>query len=196
MRRGVPFLRSDSDRTTTSLRLSMQTSFNNWIPFCGCASVEQQEQLEPNGKRDKYIFRASYNPIMHFSAQWVHDPDTDFNILRFGQSEWNSLKKYLLKEFYVLTKWNSREDKTNWTSYIYYDPEDESGVLFTFRMEEAKKSSLDIKLEMFNKNIQYEIIDADTKKSFLANGSKLAEGLTVTHEQARTAGLFYIMPVI
>jgi alpha-galactosidase len=33
LRRGIPMLRSDSDRTTTALRLSMTCSFNKWIPF-------------------------------------------------------------------------------------------------------------------------------------------------------------------
>jgi alpha-galactosidase len=37
MRRGIPLLRSDYDRTTTGIRLSMTSAFNKWIPFCGAS---------------------------------------------------------------------------------------------------------------------------------------------------------------
>ncbi len=71
LRRGIPLLRSDADRTTTALRLSMGTAFNRWVPFHGASCVEQNEQLALNGRRDVYILRASYNPILNLNAQWV-----------------------------------------------------------------------------------------------------------------------------
>jgi len=192
MRRGVPFLRSDSDRTTTALRLSMQTGFNKWIPFCGCASTEQEGQLDPDGRRDVYIFRASYNPVFIIGAQWVHDPGTDFDMLRFGQCEWNALKGYLLKEYYVLTKWNGPADTSNWTSYMYYDPEKDSGVLFAFRMETAEAESCTVKLKMLDSERSYTVRNADTGETVTRGGRELAEGFTVTHAQPRSAALFWI----
>jgi len=192
MRRGVPFLRSDSDRTTTALRLSMQTGFNKWIPFCGCASTEQEGQLDPDGRRDPYIFRASYNPVFIIGAQWVQDPDTDFDMLRFGQAEWNSLKDYLLKEYYVLTKWNDANDRTNWTSYMYYDPEKDGGVLFAFRMEEAEAESCTVKLNMLEPDHDYTITNADTGETIRRGGRELAEGFAITQPQPRSAALFRI----
>ena len=46
LRRSIPVMRSDSDRTTSSLRLSMTASFNRWVPFCGASTKESREQLD------------------------------------------------------------------------------------------------------------------------------------------------------
>jgi len=192
MRRGVPLLRSDSDRTTTSLRLSMTTSFNKWIPFNGAASVEQEHQLAADGKRDKYIFRASYGAILHVSAQWVQDPNTDFDMLRFGVNEWNSVKDYMLKDFYVLTPWKPEGDRKNWTSYIYYDPETDSGVLFGFRMEECEKPSCTVALSMLNAEKEYEFIDADKGLIGCFNGEDLINGYKLEQNNPRSASLIFI----
>ena len=192
MRRGVPLLRSDSDRTTTSLRLSMTSSFNKWIPLCGAASVEQNEQLAADGKRDVYIFRASYTPIFHVSAQWVQDSDTDFDMIRFGINEWDSVKEFLLKDFYVLTEWKPESDKTGWTSYIYYDREADKGVLFGFRMEDCDISSLTVKLKMLDAKKNYELKDADKGVIGCFNGGDLINGYTLEHDKPRSASIIFI----
>jgi alpha-galactosidase len=192
MRRGIPLLRSDSDRTTTSLRLSMTTSFQKWIPCCGAASVEQSEQLAADGRRDVYIFRASYTPIFHLSAQWVQDPATDFDMLRFGMSEWNSVKEFLLKDFYVLTPWKPEADKTGWTSYMYYDPEAQRGALFAFRMEECEIPSLTVKLPMLSPGKEYELRDADKGALGRFMGSDLINGYTIAHDSPRSASLIFV----
>jgi len=192
MRRGVPLLRSDSDRTTTSLRLSMTTSFNKWIPFCGAASVEQDQQLAADGKRDKYIFRASYGAVLNVSAQWVQYPDTDFDMLRFGISEWDSVKEFLLKDYYVLTPWKPESDRTEWTSYIYYDPETDKGVLFGFRMEDCDMPSCAVNLSMLNAEKDYELRDADNGVIGCFKGSDLINGYTLEHDKPRSSSLIFI----
>ena len=192
MRRGVPLLRSDSDRTTTALRLSMTTSFNKWIPFCGASTVEQEHELAPDGKRDPYIFRASYNPIFNISAQWVQDPDTDFDMIRFGINEWDKVKDFMLADFYVLTPWKPKEDKTSWTNYIYFDREKNSGVLFAFRMEDCAENSSVVKLPMLNPECVYKLTDADKGEIGSFKGGDLINGYKITHENPRSAGLIYI----
>lgn len=195
LRRGIPVMRSDADRTTTALRLSMGTAFNRWVPFHGAACVEQETELAVDGKRDVYIFRASYNPILNLSAQWVQDPNTDFELIRFGLREWGTVKDYLLKDFYLLTPWNEPGDKTHWTSYIYFDPEKDSGVMFAFRMEEAAECSCTHQLTMLNPEQIYELSDADNGVMERFKGSELAKGYTVTHPQPRSAALIAIAPV-
>ena len=193
LRRGIPLMRSDADRTTTALRLSMGTAFNRWVPFNGAgACVEQGGQLGVNGKRDVYIFRASYNPILNLSAQWVQDPKTDFEMIRFGLREWETVKDYLLKDFYLLTPWRLPTDKMHWTSYVYFDPEKDSGVLFAFRMEEAAERSYSHQLTMLNPERTYELRDAEKGVLGTFKGSELAKGFTVTHGQPRSAALIYI----
>ena len=194
MRRGIPLLRSDSDRTTTSLRLSMTTSFSNWIPCCGAASVEQNEQLAADGKRDVYIFRASYTPVFHLSAQWVQDPNTDFDMLRFGLNEWKSVKDFLLKDFYVLTKWKPESDKTDWTSYVYHDPETDSGVLFAFCMEDCVIPEFNAVLFMLEADNTYELRDADSGVIGRFSGGELLKGYKIKGGP-RSASLIFITKI-
>ncbi|MCL2518318.1 MAG: alpha-galactosidase [Oscillospiraceae bacterium] len=189
MRRGVPLLRSDSDRTTTSLRLSMTSSFNKWIPFCGALTTEQNYQLAADGKRDPYIYRASYLPVFNITAQWVQDPDTDFDMVRFGVNEWNSVKEFLLKDFYVLTEWKPENDRTGWTSFMFYDPETDKGVLFAFRMEDCGIPSFTAKLSMLDEGKDYELRDADKGIiGYIKGGNEI----TVNHENPRSASLIFI----
>ena len=148
-----------------------------------------------DGKRDLYIFRASYNPILNLSAQWVQDPNTDFEMIRFGLREWETVKDYLLQDFYLLTPWNGPQDTTQWTSYLYFDPEKDSGVLFVFRQEEALECSRSLRLTMLNPEHTYALRDADTGGVGSFKGSALATGYTVTHPQPRSASLIYIAPV-
>ena len=195
LRRGIPLMRSDADRTTTALRLSMGTAFNRWVPFHGAACVEQGTELAVDGARDVYIFRASYNPILNLSAQWVQDPATDFELIRSGLREWGTVKEYLLKDFYLLTPWHGPTDRTQWTSYVYFDPERDSGVLLAFRMEEAAERSYVHRLTMLNPDRTYELRDADTGVIGRFTGRELAEGYTVTHPKSRSAALIYIVRV-
>ena len=193
LRRGIPLMRSDADRTTTALRLSMGTAFNRWVPFHGAACVEQSEQLAVDGKRDAYIFRASYNPILNLSAQWVQDTLTDFELIRSGLKEWGTVKDYLLKDFYLLTPWNGPEDRTHWTSYAYFDPETDSGVIFAFRMEEATDPICLLRLTMLDPGCSYKLCDADSGPIGSFTGCELASGYTVKHPLPRSAALIYIM---
>ncbi len=173
MRRGVPILRSDNDRTTASLRLSMTTSFNRWIPFCGANTKEKKEQLALTGVSDPYVWRASYLPALNVDSQFTQDPDQDFDILRFGLLEWAQVKHYLLKEFYVLTPWHSEAEKNAFTAYSFFDPESEEGVLLAFRGEDCEQSDLSLSLP-FAQGEGYILTDADSgEKVTVKDGFKL-----------------------
>ena len=186
MRRGVPILRSDNDRTTVSLRLSMTTAFNKWIPFCGANTKEKKEQLALTGDSDPYVWRASYLPILNVDSQFTQDPDQDFGVLRFGLDEWKKVKPYLLKEFYVLTPWHTEKDRTAFTAYSFFDPESEMGVLLAFRQESCVPSTLAVSLP-FAQGKTYTLTDADTGKERSANGA-----FEIFFEKPREAKLFYI----
>ncbi len=135
MRRSIPLLRSDSDRTTIALRLSMTTAFNKWIPFCGANTKEKEKQLSQDGISDVYTWRASYLPALNVDERFVHNTTGNFDNLKFGLEEWKKVAPYLLKEFYVLTPWHRECDKTAFTAMSYFDPESERGVLLAFRQE-------------------------------------------------------------
>lgn len=193
LRRGVPLLRSDNDRTSTSLRLSMTTAFNKWIPFCGASTNEKLGQLDTTGKSDTYIWRASYLPALNVNSQFVQDSGQNFDMLRFGLKEWKRVSQYLLKDYYVHTPWHTEQDKSNFTAYSFYDEEAGKGVLLLFRMENCGLDSLNIKLPFVEENKTYEFMDEDSGERFHENGKAMMEnGTPFTLSQRRMARLIWV----
>lgn len=193
LRRGIPLLRSDSDRTTTALRLSMTTAFNKWIPFCGANSKEKESQLAPVGHSDIYTWRASYLPSLNVDSQFVQDPKQDFDMLRFGLREWKKLSPYLLKDFFVMTPWHSQEDKSGFTAYSFYDRETERGALLLFRMEECSEDSMTIHLPFAEEGNTYILTDEDSKETLKLSGDALKnKGRNFTLSERRTSRLVWI----
>ncbi len=173
MRRGIPLLRSDSDRTTTAIRLSMTHGFNKWLPFCGANTRENAHELAIKGKSDTYIWRASYLAALNVSSQFAQDPDQNFDILRFGLAEWRKVNRYLLKEFYALTPYHGITDTTGFTAFCYFDPECEQGIVLAFRQEECEEDILSFELP-FAKDVPYVLTDEDTGSAFKTQDGKIS----------------------
>ncbi|MBR4420408.1 MAG: alpha-galactosidase [Clostridia bacterium] len=190
MRRGVPLLRSDSDRTSTALRLSMTTSFNKWIPFCGANTKEKTSELAQTGVSDSYVWRASYLPSLNVDSQFVYDKEQNFDILRFGLREWKLVAPYLLKEFYTLTPWHKEKDNADFTAFCYYDPEKEEGVILAFRQENCVKDKLYISLPFATALDRYTITDKDSGEQTITNGA-----ITLHFEAPRTAKLLILKKI-
>ena len=187
MRRGVPLLRSDSDRTTTSLRLSMTTTFNKWIPFCGANTKEKTNMLAAKGKSDPYIWRASYLPALNVQSQFVYDEEQSFDMLRFGIREWKRVSPYLLKEFYPLTPWHKERDNTDFTAFCYFDPDKEEGVILAFRQEWCVRETLRLTLPFAMEGDRYSYVDEDSGEEVVA-GKNLVLSFAAPH----TAKLLWV----
>lgn len=190
MRRGVPILRSDSDRTSTALRLSMSSTFNKWIPFCGANTKEKQKQLAPTGISDKYVWRASYLPILNVDSQFVYDEEQNFDILRFGLGEWKRVRPYLLGEFYTLTPWHKEKDNTDFTAFCYYDQDKDEGVLLAFRQEMCKRDSVSLRLPFAEAEDRFTFTDEDNGDVCTSEGN-----ITLEFEAPRSAKLIWIKKV-
>ena len=187
MRRGVPLLRSDADRTSVALRLSMTTAFNKWIPFCGANSREKIGENDSTGKSDVYIWRASYLPVMNVDSQFVYEPEQNFDIMRFGLKEWKKVNPYLLKEFYTLTPWHSEAENDSFTSYTYYDRENKKGVLLAFCQERCDVRTLPVKLPFADENQKCILIDEDTKEETICTDGSF----NITFDKPRSAKLYF-----
>jgi alpha-galactosidase len=187
LRRGVPLLRSDADRTSTALRLSMTTAFNRYIPVCGANTREKVGQLDATGIMDMYTWRASYLPILNVDSQYVYSPNQNFDMLRHGLAEWDSLKHLLLKDFYVLTPWHAPNDKQGFTAYAFYDPDAREGVLLAFRMEDCACDTLSLTLPFAGKDEAFLLTNADDGSSIQTTGS-----FTLTLPHPRCAQLYRI----
>ena len=189
LRRGIPLLRSDYDRTSTGIRLSMTTAFNRWVPFCGANNKEKTGQLAATGVLDMYVWRASYLPVMNVDSQFVQDPDQDFDMLRAGLREWKQLRPFLLKEFYALTPWHTEEETTGFTAYAFYDPDAGRGALLAFRQEKCTESELPLPLPFLAKGEMCALTDADSGEVIRAQAG---EEVSLSFERSRTARLLWI----
>ncbi|MBO5052558.1 MAG: alpha-galactosidase [Clostridia bacterium] len=192
MRRGVPLLRSDSDRTTTGLRLSMTTAFNKWIPFCGANTKEKTGELALTGRTDPYTWRASYLPALNVDSQFVQDPDQDFDILRFGLSEWKKLSPYLLKDLYVLTPWHAERDTYSFTALAYFDEETRRGALLAFRQENCPASELSLSLPFVPAGATVCLTDEDSGEAITVCAQAEGAALTLCFAEPRSARLLWI----
>ena len=192
MRRGVPFLRSDSDRTKASIRLAMTSSFSKWIPFNGAVGKESTNELQ-NGITDQYILRATYLGHFSITAGFYFDKTVDYKVLRNAIKEWKTMNKYILKDFYVLTPYNGVNNDDNWTVYEYFDPIDESGVIQAFRQANCEDDECIVKVKGVNINEYYSLIDEEGNNSLInIKGSELLNGCTIKLNEKRASSLIYI----
>ena len=168
LRRGIPMLRSDDDRTTAALRLSMTSAFNRWVPMCGANNREKPNMLSPTGTLDPYVWRASYLPVLNVDAQFTQDPGQDFDMLRWGLREWKQISPYLLKDFYVLTPWHTERDVYGFTAYAFIDPETATGALLAFRQEKCREDTLTVALPWLTDGRACALRDADTGETQVA----------------------------
>ncbi len=195
LRRGVPFMRSDYDRTTIGLRLSMSTTFNKWVPFHGSSSKETEGELDSSvgAGSDGYAWRASYLPILNHTEAYVHNPELDYGMMRKYIGEWRSLNHLLLKDMYVLTPWHDRLTLTGWTAWAYDDPEAGESVLMGFRMEECQDAEYTVKLPYAVEGAEYIFTNADSGERFTLTGEEMQKGVTLTLDTPRTCCMYRIV---
>lgn len=194
MRRGFPMMRSDADRTTSSLRLSMTSTFCRWIPFHGSATKETKGELESaKNAASKYVNRASLLPVYSFHEPVTRNKELDFDALRRNIAEWRSVSRILLKDFYVLTPWHSEDDTGGWTAFAYDDPESRETILLAFRQEKAEDAECTLKLPFAAAGKTYEFTDDDTGETFAVSGETLVSaGITVKLPEPKSSKLYRI----
>ena len=192
LRRGVPFMRSDADRTTSALRLSMSASFNRWIPFHGSCTKETATELESSAGAgsDAYVYRASYLPIFNYLEAFVHNPLLDYDNMRKFIGEWRSVNHLLVKDMYTLTPWHSEHDRCGWTALCYDDPDKGESLLLGFRMEDCEEDSCTVRLPFAQPEATYVLTDEDTGEKLTLSGEELLAGLTLRLDQPRSCVMY------
>ena len=195
MRRGIPFMRSDADRTTSGLRLSMSSTLPYWIPFHGSNNKETKGELDPpTGKgSDFYISRASYLPAAWgIGGQVTQNPDLDLDLMRSILKEWRSLNDLLLKDYYVLTPWHAEDDLKGWTAFAYNDPEAGKAAVLAFRQDECEDDTCVLKLPFAKPEATYQLKDEDSGKVWECKGEELREGVKAALPEKRSSLLWRI----
>ncbi|MBQ7690792.1 MAG: alpha-galactosidase [Muribaculaceae bacterium] len=195
LRRSIPFLRSDADRTTTALRLSMSSTFNRWIPYSGSSTKESEGELEGGmaGGSDFYITRASWLPVYNLSESWTHDEILDYDRVRATYGEWKKYSHLLIKDFYVLTPWHSKTDTKGWTTFAYHDPATDEGVVVAFRQETCPDANFTAWLKFLDLKTTYRLEDEDTHTVVTLTGAQLAAtGLPITLDNPKSSAVWHI----
>ena len=195
MRRAFPLMRSDYDRTTSSMRLSQSATFCRWIPFHGSSTKETAGQLEcsTGAGSSPYVARASYLPIYNCSEGFNVNPNLDYDLMRRNLGEWKRVRRLLTKDFYPLTPWRHEFDRDHWTAFAYDDPDAGESILLAFRMEEAKEDACVFRLPFALSGSRYEVRNEDTGETFVRMGRELsAEGIGVTLPEPKSSALFTI----
>ncbi len=194
MRRGIPLMRSDFDRTTSAMRLSQTSTFCRWIPFHGSSTKDTVGQLDTSkgAGSSPYVVRASFLPIYNYGEEFTHNKELDYDLMRRNYNEWKSVRHLLTKDMYVLTPWRHHDDKTHWTAFAYDDPGTKESILLAFRMEEAEEDTFTVRLPFADKDAKYELKDADSGKKTVKDGEELLKGITLTLREKKTSVLIYI----
>ena len=193
IRRAVPFLRSDADRYTPEIRLSVTSTYMKWIP---CNGTNMLAPFASDTSATKYLSRVSFLPINAYAGAWSRDPNLNYDSLRTALSEWNRIKKYYYDDFYALTPYHSHTDATGWTAWMYFDSEDDSGVLQVFRQSGNNENSYKICLRGVDDNTLYNLNDIDGLNTFACvKGSELKQGITVTLAEPASASVIFIEKV-
>lgn len=196
LRRSLPFMRSDADRTTTALRLSMTASFNRWIPFHGANTKESQDELSAGlaGGSTSYITRASWLPVYNISEVFTHDVDLDYDRLRATFGEWKKYNHLLIKDFHPLTPWHRHDDDSNWTVFVWHDRKSGEGVLQAFRQETCPEPEYTAFLKFLNPSKGYSLTNEDTGETMIRTGASLAtEGLTISLPEPKSSAIWHIL---
>lgn len=146
------------------------------------------------GSSDMYIYRGSYVQHMTYSQRWSLDESKiNWDMLTQAQTEWNEVKQYFYNDFYVLTPFRSVTDSSNWTAYMYFDGDKDSGVLQAFRLPDCKDSTYKVNVKGVKPDNYYTLRDLDGVNSAThVKGSDLINGYTLSAENPRTAIVMFI----
>lgn len=195
LRRSIPFMRSDADRTTSALRLSMSSTFNKWIPFHGSSTKESAKELDPavKGGTPLYTTRASWLPVHNVSMRFTHDETLDFDKVRAALNEWRKYNHLLTKDFYVLTPYHHWEDTSGWTVFAYNDRDTDEGIVMAFRQETCDEPSYNVKLPYAKSDEKYRLSNIDTQETIEIDGNTLkSKGFDIKLDNPKSSAIFSI----
>jgi alpha-galactosidase len=190
MRRAVPFLRSDADRYTPETRLSVTTTFMKWIP---CNGTNMLAPFGADTAATTYLSRVSFLPINAYAGAWSRDPAFNFDMLRTALGEWDRIKQYYYDDFYALTPFYSHTDNTGWTAWMFFNADEDAGVLQVFRQAANTESLNKIYLRGVDDDTLYNLNDIDGLNSFTSiSGAELKQGITVSFPNPASAAVIFI----
>lgn len=185
LRRALPMVRCEYENNHTNRRLSVTSTLNQWIPFCGVTPREKQD-----GQKDAYIWRSAYLPILNLPQGLIEEPEQFQQTQRYI-NERRRVCPYLLKNFYSLKPYVSAEDATGYTAFCYYDEESDEGVILLFRREQCPDDSVTVCLPFLHKDRCYQLEDSDLGIHWQESGAKLTDICEIKMPEKRSSKIVW-----
>ena len=191
MRRGLPFMRSDYDRSTIPMRLSQTWGLCKWIPFHGSAikDTARWDDASSGAGPDAYAVRASFLPVYNIADKFTQNPKLDYDLMRRNFAEWKSVRHLLTRDFYTLTPWHGSTFQEGWTAFAYDAPDRGESVILAFRMANAEESTFLARLPFARLDAEYSLVDADTGARQVRRGWELRQGFEIALREKRSSAL-------
>ncbi|MBU3665451.1 MAG: hypothetical protein FGM15_06185 [Chthoniobacterales bacterium] len=138
---------SPAKEETAILNQSINHGLNRYVPFSTSGTVG----AEP------YYLRSAFNGGLTWCED-VRPAGYPRELLKQGVAEGKRLRKYLLGDFYPLTKPTASAEQ--WCAYQYHLPESDEGAVFVFRRHQAPYYGLQLNLQGIDPDGDYEVTEA------------------------------------
>ena len=183
MRRSVPLLRSDfqfpgSQQNVFDGNQCQTYGLSSWLPFQGTGCY----LYEP------YELRSFYLPL--FGMGGLAPENHEAQVTAYKECE-QVAPSMLLGDYYPLTPYSLAPDV--WIGWQFNRPEVGQGAVQVFRRQDAKESSVRLKLQGLDPNAEYEVTDLDKGTTVHSGKSLMDDGLQVELEP-RSAAIFLYKP--
>lgn len=189
--RSVPLWRSDYQTRWDCLPEANQVHnecASLWMPYSGIG-------FGPS-LGDTYNFRSAYSNGMTVRT-WEH-ADPEWNVGATNEpldwakkyfDEFNSIRNYFAKDFYMLIE--PSLDSSTWQATQYHDTASDSGIILAFRRENSPFEFANVQLHGLDSGKMYRLENADTGDTVIISGAQMmSEHFTLRIPGKRESGLW------
>ncbi len=175
MKRSIPLLRTDWHTITGDQNMSY--SLASWLPWTGtgiggkAGSYDNRSTMLPVNQTISDVRQANYDPTDYLSTFKERDMLVDF----------------MLKDYYPLTPYD-KTDKA-FMAWQFHDPDKDAGYAAFFRRENCIVKTVQLPLHGLNPDVEYVLTDLDRGDMGTVKGADLLEGIDLTLDKKRSAGI-------
>ena len=126
--------------------------------------------------------------------QYQNMNDETWQLVEEGLEEFNKYKKYTYYDFYELTPWKPIAREDQWVARMYFDEQQDKGVLEVFNFAKTGQNKTIVKLKGLNPDHYYSLVDPDENNGIrLISGRTLMEGYDI-YLSPNSSALLWIEP--
>lgn len=137
-------------------------------------------------KNDRFTFRSSLGTSVVYNWK-VTDGASSFTEMQRCQQEFSEVRPYFYEDYYPLTTLDDMTSDSIWMAYQLHRPSDNSGYIVGFRRQEAKDSTMMVKLSGVSPDEKYVVENCDTHDVVVMTGHELSQGLELSLSDPRSS---------